>query len=308
MTPSRTRPETGSGREARLAQALRSLAGTVDRLSALSERDYQNPYRTTEWPAAVDPEGTWFSSPELLSLYGTPFFEELTEQDRRHLSFYEAANFYSLNIHGEKTLMRGLAARLYRRDLIDVAPYLHHFLDEENKHSIYFGGFCTRYSRVYRSRQFAPARDDQPKDVSDFLFFAKTMIFEEIVDHYNRVQARDERLHPLSRFINRNHHVEEARHLIFGRHLVTELWQGRGWDDATTSDIRGYLAQFIVSSWREYYNPDAYADAGLPAPWDLAERAWQSPAQRAHRRAVTAKCLGFLADTGILTQEPADAF
>jgi hypothetical protein len=42
--------------------------------------------------------------------------------------------------------MQGLAARLYRKDLLGVASYLHHFLDEENKHSVYFGGFCTRYA------------------------------------------------------------------------------------------------------------------------------------------------------------------
>lgn len=288
-----------------LAEAVRE---TASRLSRVSQHSYQNPYTAVAWPDAVDPRNDWFATPEYLSLYGTEDWAALNGADRKNLAFCEAVNFFSLNIHGEKSLMAGLAERLYRGDMLDVAGYLHHFLDEENKHSIYFGGFCTRYARVYRSRQFAPASGDQPKDVRDFLFFAKTMIFEEIVDHYNRVQARDERLHPLSRFINRNHHVEEARHLIFGRQLVTELWRTRGWDDATTSDIRGYLAQFIVSSWREYYNPDAYADAGLPAPWDLAERAWQSPAQRAHRRAVTAACLGFLAETGILPREPADAF
>lgn len=290
-----------------------SLATTVKevarRLSQVSEHGYQNPYTAVDWPDTVHPDRDWFATPEYLSLYGTPEWDALPEPARKKLAFCEAVNFFSLNIHGEKSLMAGLAERLYRGDMLDVAGYLHHFLDEENKHSIYFGGFCTRYARVYRSRQFAPVpATDQARDVADFLFFAKTMIFEEIVDHYNWVQARDERVHPLSRFINRNHHVEEARHLIFGRQLVTELWRTRSWDETTTSDIRGYLAQFIVSSWLEYYNPDVYADAGLRQPWDLADRAWKSPPQRAHRRAVTAKCLGFLASTGILTEEPADAF
>jgi hypothetical protein len=285
-----------------------SVAVVARRLSQVSEHSYQNPYTALDWPDAVNPEADWFSTPEYLSLTGTPAWDALPEPGRKRLAFCEAVNFFSLNIHGEKSLMAGLAERLYRKDMLDVAAYLHHFLDEENKHSIFFGGFCARYARVYRSRQFAVDEGDLPTDMADFLFFAKTMIFEDIVDHYNWVQARDERLHPVARFINRNHHVEEARHLVFGRQLVTELWQAQRWDTQTVAEVREYLAQFIVSSWREYYNPDAYADAGLAAPWDQAEAAWQSEHQRAHRRAVTARCLGFLADTGILPEEPADAF
>ncbi|MBA9006779.1 diiron oxygenase [Thermomonospora cellulosilytica] len=296
-------------RTARLRDAIASMAETTERLSRLSQRSYQNPYTAVEWPSSVDPERQWFSSPEYLSLYGTPLWERLDEPARRRLAFHEAVNFYSLNIHGEKGLMEGLAARLYRRDLLEVADYLHHFLDEENKHSIYFGGFCTRYARVYRSRQL-PFEESRARDVEDLLFFVKTMIFEEIVDVYNRVQARDDRLEPIARFINRNHHLEESRHLVFGRRLVAALWEACApdWDGTVRADIRAYLAQFLVATWREYYNPDVYADAGLADPWEVAEQAWSAPAQREHRRRVSAKVLGYLTGIGLLDKEPVDAF
>jgi hypothetical protein len=295
--------------QTRLAEALVGLGDTVDRLSTLSEQRYQNPYEAIRWPASVDPESDWFSTPELLSLYGTDTFDRLAEASRRRLAFHEAANFFSLNIHGEKSLMQGLAARLYRRDLADVARYLHHFLDEENKHSVHFGGFCTRYARVYRSRQLA-VESAGPRDVDDFLFFAKTLIFEEIADHYNRIQADDERLHVVARFINRNHHAEETRHLAFGRRLVDALWTACApdWSGETKADVRGYLDQYFSAVWREYYNPDVYRDAGISDPWEQAESAWAAPAQREHRRNVSAKCLKFLLSAGILEQEPADAF
>ncbi|UGY91468.1 diiron oxygenase [Streptomyces gobiensis] len=303
MTTPQQRPGT------RLAEALASLDDTVARLSELSERSYQNPYTSVEWPEEVRPEEEWFSTPEYVSLYGTPRWEALDNPARRRLAFLEAANFYSLNIHGEKTLMQGLAERLYRKDLLSVAPYLHHFLDEENKHSIYFGRFCTRYAKVYRSRQLAFAQP-RARDIEDFLFFTKTMIFEEIVDRYNWVQGRDDRLHPVARFINSNHHFEESRHLIFGRRLVTALWEAcqPNWDAATVAELRDDLGQFLVASWREYYNPDVYADAGLAAPWETAEQAWSAPAQQEHRRAVSQKVVTFLCDTGIFHEEPTDAF
>ena len=295
--------------QARLKDAIASLTDTAARLSHLSQRSYQNPYTVLDWPATVAPEQDWFSSPELLSLHGTPLWPGLDECDRRRLAFHEAANFYSLNIHGEKSLMQGLAMRLYRKDLAEVADYLHHFLDEENKHSIFFGGFCTRYARVYRTRQLAGTQQ-RPRDVEDFLFFAKTMIFEEIVDRYNWIQGRDVRLHPVARFINNNHHFEESRHLIFGRRLVAALWTACApdWGPAGVRDVRGELDQFFAASWREYYNPDVYADVGLDGPWDVAELAWAAPAQREHRRRISAKCVSYLINTGILTKEPTDAF
>ncbi|ROT26084.1 diiron oxygenase [Micromonospora sp. HM5-17] len=293
-----------------LSTALASIDDTVARLSHLSRRSYQNPYTAlSEWPETVRPDEEWFSSPEYVSLYGTRMWDELDEPARRRLAFQEAANFYSLNIHGEKSLMRGLAARLYRPDLLGVADYLHHFLDEENKHSIYFGQFCRKYARIYRSRQIA-GTETRPQHVEDLLFFAKTLIFEEIVDYYNRVQARDGRLHPVARFINHNHHYEEARHLVFGRRLLAVLWEvcTAELTAEQVDDVRDYLSQFFVMTWREFYNPDVYAEVNLPEPWELAETAWTTPYQRDLRRRVSAGCVKFLISTGILSEEPHDAY
>lgn len=293
-----------------LREALATLAGTVERLSELSRRHYLNPYETVEWPQRLRPDEAWFTSPELVSLHGTPHWDGLDEEARRRLAFFEAVNFYSLNIHGESALMAGLAERLYRSDLSGVSEYLHHFLDEENKHSVYFGGFCRRYAQVYRSRQIAFPGSPFNGEQDDFLFFAKTMIFEEIVDYYNKAQGRDTRLHGLARFINHNHHVEEARHLVFGRQLVTRLWEfcAPDWGPDGRQAIRDHLAQFFVMAWREYYNPDVYADCGLPDPWGIAEDAWSSAVQRAHRRLVSRHCLEILQEADVLVKEPSDAF
>lgn len=288
-----------------LREALAAAAATAQRLSVVSARTYQNPYTAVDWPQQIGPETEWFSTPEHLSLYGTPIWETLDEAARKRLGFHEAANFYSLNIHGEKSLMAGLSNRLYRKDLLDVTEYLHHFLDEENKHSIYFGGFCTRYARIYPSRQLQ-VPGTRSRDIDDFLFFAKTMIFEEIADELNQIQGRDERLHPLARFINDNHHREETRHLVFGREVTAALWRRCEpmWDSATIADIRTELADFFTASWREYYNPDVYADCGIDEPWTVADAAWVAPAQRTRRAALSSRCVRYLLSHTILTEEP----
>jgi hypothetical protein len=293
-----------------LRAALAGMDATVERLADLSRRHYHNPYDVS-WPQTVVPDESWCTAPELTSLYGTPLWDDMAEPARRRLAFFEAVNFFSLNIHGEKSLMAGIASRLYRPDLAGIEDYLHHFLDEENKHSVYFGAFCRRYARIYRSRQVAfpgPSRFTAEQD--DFLFFAKTMIFEEIVDYYNARQARDMRLHPTARFINAYHHAEESRHLVFGRRLAGRLWQecASAWGEQARQSIREYLCAFLVMAWHEYYNPDVYADCGFSDPWAVAEGAWQAAAQRAHRRAASGRCLSILRTAGILCEDPSDAF
>lgn len=292
-----------------LRDAVAASSEVFDRLTAQSREKYQNPYTALIWPESVDPESEWFFSPELTSLYGTGHKAAMDDRAQHWLAFHEAANFFSLNIHGEKSLMEGLASRLYRTDLLEVADYLHHFLDEENKHSVYFGGFCRRYARLYRSRHVAMAEGGD-RTVADFLFFAKALLFEEHADRYNVAQGRDARLHSLARFINQAHHADESRHLAFNRAIVKALWEtySPGWGADQLTDVRSRIGQFFAMTWREYYNPDVYADCGFADPWQVAEDAWNHPAQREHRRQFSAKCLRFFQSNDMLKELPADVF
>jgi len=282
------------------------VAEIAGRLSAASRRARVDPYAAIEWPDAIDP-GAWYTSPGLISIYGTRTWHELSEERRRQLSFWEAVNFYSLNIHGERALMEGLARRLYAPGLEAVTEYLHHFLGEENNHSIWFGTFCRRYAgKVYPERVVAFPREFAEGE-ADFLFFAKVVIFEEIVDRYNMAMAADENLDPLARQINANHHSDERRHLAFGRRIVTELWNtgSRRWPAHVTEGIRLYLDGFVGATWREYYNPDMYRDAGFSDPWMVARGAWDHPTAKAHRRAITQQALRPLQQAGVLGAEVA---
>ena len=274
---------------------MATLAATVSRLCAASRRRYMDPYKAIAWPDALD-QNAWYFTPELISLYGTPFWDTLGEAQRKRLSQYEALNFFSLNIHGERPLVEGLAQRVYRKESAVITPYLQHFLDEENKHMVYFGGFCTRYfGRVYPEKKLNLPREFLPGE-ADFLFFAKVLVFEEIVDVYNVAMAKDERLAPIARRINQLHHAEESRHLGFGRLMVAELFQRYAptWPAEHLGETRVYLGEYLRATWREYYNPDAYRDAGIPDPYGARAMALEDPRQAEHRRQVSARCLDYL--------------
>jgi hypothetical protein len=283
------------------------INATIEKLCNASVRDYINPYELMQWPQEISKE-QWFFSPELISIYGTDSYNQLNEQQRQLVSFFEAVNFFSLNIHGERSLIEGLARRLYRKDNHVLAPYLHHFLDEENKHMIYFGGFCTKYAgKTYLERKLPLQPRHYEPGEEDFLFFAKVLIFEEIVDVYNIKMSTDERLNQLARQINLLHHKDEARHLVFGRQIVSELFgeYSPKWSDKTRLQVREYLANYLKATWSEYYNPDVYRDAGLPEPYDVRDEAMQSASAQEHRRKISEGCIKFFHSCGILETAPA---
>ncbi len=282
-----------------------SLQTVMDKLCHASRREYSNPYDALDWPGDFG-EMDWFMSPELLSLYGDEAYAELSDIQKAKLSFYEAVNFFSLNIHGEKALTEGLAQRLYRKEALDWTRYLHHFLDEENKHMTYFGEFCLRYGKkIYADKKMVFHREYAPGE-EDFLFFAKIMIFEELVDVYNLQMSKDERLVPVVRSINRLHHADETRHLAFGRQVVKELFTiySPTWSPDVLSNVRNYLAGYLQATWKEYYNPEVYLDAGLSAPYELRNRAYRSARAIAHRQRVSQHCIRFLVDHQMLMEVP----
>ena len=138
------------------------------------------------------------------------------------------------------------------------------------------------------------------------MFFVKVMIFEEIVDLYNKVMGEDARLVPLARDINRLHHIDESRHLAFGRTLVKWLHErySKEWSEETKTSISDYVAGYLTSTWREYYNAAVYQDLGLNQPYELQERAYQRPEARAHREKISKPCIQFLLKANILLKEP----
>ena len=278
-----------------------SLERIAARLAAVSEKA---PVHRIDWPATVSRDD-WFMCPELLSLYGTEVWDGLDEAARKRLSLYETINFFSLNIYGEKPLVSGLAQRIYSLGFGNVSQYIHHFLGEENRHMEYFGKFCTLYGdKIYPEKRFSIPNGLAPGE-EDILFFAQTVIFEMMADHYNVEIAADERVCPIARLINRLHHEDETRHLVFGRKILAELWRtsSREWEAATQASVQKNIRAFIHATWRQYYNPDAYRDAGITDPYGAMDVAWTSPNRIAFRASVERDVRLVLRQVGILDRE-----
>jgi hypothetical protein len=286
-----------------------SVMKTVEQLAAklgiASVKNFQNPYSSITWEENLD-KNQLFYSPELMSLSPLGMFNKLSSEQINKLSFYETINFFSINIHGERELISGMSLKLYKDYPANVTDYLHHFIDEENKHMLWFGTFCEKYAgKTYKDKKIFFPREYLEGE-EELLFFSKIVIFEELVDSFNKAMAKDERLHPLVRQIHRQHHIDESRHLSFGRELVKEIYHQYFANSSAEIQERigSYLGHYLMATWREYYNPEVYIDAGLENPFDLVELAWKDPACIQFRESISEKVIKFFMDHQIMLTRP----
>ncbi len=245
--------------------------------------------------------------PELISIHGTPAYDALSEAQKHRLSLYEIGNFFSLVLQGERPLVQGLVHRMYlKSNSREVTEYLHHFVDEENKHMVMFGEFCNRYiGKVYPEKKIALGRTFA-KGEEEVAFYCKVMVVEELGDYYNVAIDRDERVDPLVREINRVHHRDEARHLAFGRVHLAELFErhAAGWTAEALSSFRGWLAEYLRAAWGDFYNPTMYRDAGLDSAYELRQLALSHPACAGFRSRASDKLVTYFLKTGLLAEQP----
>ena len=278
----------------------------AQQMTRASQKFFYDPSNVLDFPEELDPNG-WAMSPELVSLYDTPIWHEMTEEEQKRLAFYECCGFFSLILNGERPLLEGMSHRMYvnEKDLA-ITEYMHHFMDEENKHMMMFAGFLRRYlGKVYPEKKIAFPRE-MAKGGDDLAFLLKVLVVEELSDYYNVAMGGDERLAKICRDINRVHHVDEARHIRFGRAYLKKQWDEitAEWSDEEIEDFRSWLLDYINASWRDFLNPSVYRDAGIKDTYAAREMAMKSEVCQAHRQRASEKFLTNLVDSGILTAMP----
>ena len=145
-------------------------------LTKASRKQFWDVYSYFQWPDAL-PDDAWLMSPELVSIHGTETWERMDEAQRKRLSRYEIGNFFSLTLQGERPLVAGMSDLLYSsKTTPEITEYLHHFIDEENKHMVMFGMFLSRYvGKVYPEKKLALERG-WSREEEEIAFFCKAMV------------------------------------------------------------------------------------------------------------------------------------
>ena len=274
---------------------------TAERLLKSSSKNSYDPLLDIDWDAPVA-DGMAFMPLERVSLYGTPMWDAMTDEQRVELSRHELASIAGTGLWFEIILIQLLARYAYHQD--PQSPHTHYALTEigdETRHVIMFAKAidrlgCPTYrppayihhlARLYKATARGPA------------VFAPVLVAEEVTDRLQRVTMNDESINPLIRMVNRIHVVEEARHVRFAREEVARQVPQLGPVQKLISDVcAAVVAAFVVHS---LINPDVYAAVGLDKK-AAAKAARRNPHNHATRRWMGEKIMHFLDEQGMVTR------
>ncbi len=275
----------------------------LERLTKISIAKAQSPYDRFDWPTELS-EDAWWMSDNLLSVHATKLADGLDEPQRKRLGKWESIHFYSLNIHGIRELLSAVVHRIHTPGFEPSSEFFHRFIAEENEHMWFFAQFCQRYgSKVYpdRSMKLGPASDDL--EVESFIIFARILIFEELVDHFNVRMGSDSALPPIVQQLNRVHHEDEARHIAAGRQIVKHLYArlAKRLDAPARKQLDLYLRRYIQACLESLYNPTVYRDAGIADPYGFRTEVLGDPARRACHRKFLGRTVQFLSNNDIIS-------
>ncbi|MER7722753.1 diiron oxygenase [Streptomyces sp. NPDC096323] len=292
MASSTVRPEDQN----RLAEqdVARRLLDSAAKLS-------YDPATEVDWDTPLD-TGHHGASPEWSTLYGTAYWQELTDGQRKALTRQEAASVASTGIWFEMILQQMVLRDMYAKDPTD--PRFQWALTEvadECRHSIMFArGAAKLGAPAYRPRRPVVELGRAFKTLAfGEAAYAAILVAEEVLDVMQRDWMRDERVAPFVRTINNIHVVEESRHMKFARDETRRRLR-------TAGPLRRQINSLVVAIASYYIvtsmvNRDVYANAGLDSTRARAE----AKANEHHKSLMRSSCAGlmeFLASARLLTR------
>ncbi|MGW7004725.1 AurF N-oxygenase family protein [Streptomyces sp. NPDC054933] len=278
---------------------LKEREQVAERLLDASARHSFDPDRELDWDAPFE-EGKWFWPPELCSLYDTPLWRHMPEEQRIELSKHESASLACVGIWFEVILMQLLMRHIY--DIDPTSRHVRYALTEtadECRHSMMFARLVEKYGTpVYRPSRLHHNLARLMKSVSTTPgSFTATLLVEEILDWMQRQTFPDERVQPLVRGVTRIHVVEEARHVRYAREeLRRQMVSAPRWEAGLTRLMSGETARVVAMS---LIGPKVYESVGLN-PGYAMEQARNSPHRREVMRRSAVRLTDLLVEIGVL--------
>jgi hypothetical protein len=271
-----------------------------DRLLKGSVKKSYEPVVDIDWDAPLDPD-KFYLPPRLVSLYGTPMWNEMTREQQIELSRQELVNTLSAGIWFENMLNQSLLRTILHED--PTTRSTHYKLTElgdETRHMVMFGKAIERIgARPVRPRLWhrmiinaLPLAFQRGS-----MLWVAALIGEEIFDSLQRQMMDDPELQPIIQRLMRIHVTEEARHIQFARDgarkRAQEMPRLNKWFMANINGLGGYFFRYLFS------NRVPYARTGLDAARARAT-ARNSPHRYEMQVAGFAPLAAFLSEVGLM--------
>lgn len=178
-----------------------------------------NPRKQIDWTASATP-GKYGLPPELSTLYGTPLWDRMSEDERINLTRHEVSGIMGFAIYLEISLQQ-----IFLRDQFGNDPAKSEFqfalneLADESEHSIMFAKAAEKMAGTVHIPSRANLKWFWGTKTFSFGKWPYGVILsgEEILDVLQRAFEADDRVDPFIRSTSHIHIIEEARHMKFAR-------------------------------------------------------------------------------------------
>jgi hypothetical protein len=230
-----------------------------DTLIRASHRNYIDLEGFLPWADGVD-KSVPPKKLDQLWICGTPYWDQLTEDQRLEVAWLETARDASMFIHLEHvipTTYTGYAAQ-YRQALDPkVYEYLMLFAREEVTHILAFH----RFLQVAGLPWYDPPGQGSYADFAARLPSLRPevgimfiMLIEWTAELAVMHATNSDTVEPLTRQLFRAHHTEEVRHLAFGKAIGDAFFESSAADEA--DEVRSYLRRLVQVLHQVFsYNP-----------------------------------------------------
>ncbi|WP_439663389.1 AurF N-oxygenase family protein [Lentzea sp. HUAS TT2] len=272
---------------------------TAERLLKSSAEKFYDPEVDIDWSAPLV-EGLFYIPEQRISLYGTPLYDSLTQEQRIELSKHELASIASVGLWFELLLMQMLVKVVYNTDPTSRhAQYALTEVADECRHSTMFARLverigCPPYGprkHTHRLGKLLPTIGYGPA------MYGSILVAEEILDRLQREAMNDETVQPLVRMVNRIHVLEEARHVRFAREELTRgMAELRGFEKPYQKWLIATVSMMIT---RTIINPQVYASVGLDVR-EAHRQALGNPRFQETIRWAGERIMSFLDEAGLV--------
>lgn len=168
-------------------------------------------------------------TPETSWIYGTPYWDELTEEQRKEMMWMEVARDVSMFIWLEQCLPPlyvGYVNTYKDRLSPEIYEYLMIFSKEEIIHTLMFRRFLKLGNLPLYSAPTGPYVQLYEKlpHLHPVIGILWTLTVEWAAETTAIYGTQDDAIEPLTRKMFYEHHMEELRHIMFGRRLIESFF------------------------------------------------------------------------------------
>lgn len=218
----------------------------LSRLISTSHNRPMNFADALDWKAGVDrsqlpkvPEHSW--------LYGTALYEQLSEAQRLECLWMEIARDVSMFISLEQTipvLYMGYVNQYQGRLSKDIYEYLMIFSKEEIVHTMVFKRYLKEAGLpIYACEGSAQILLGELPKLHPAQGIMYTLIIEWMAELGAMESTQASNLEPMTRALFKNHHIDEARHISFGK-WISEQYIAQC-DEAQLQQIKSMVSGLV---------------------------------------------------------------